>query len=48
MSNLLAKGLTKIYNKRKVVNNIDLSISPGEVVGLLIMLPKIAWLSVPV
>jgi lipopolysaccharide export system ATP-binding protein len=35
MSNLLAKGLTKIYNKRKVVNNIDLSIFPGEVVGLL-------------
>src|SRR5512136_2752993 len=35
MSNLLAKGLTKIYNKRKVVNHIDLSISPGEVVGLL-------------
>jgi len=35
MSNLLAKGLTKIYRKRKVVNRIDLSISPGEVVGLL-------------
>ena len=35
MSNLSAKGLIKIYNKRKVVNNIDLSISPGEVVGLL-------------
>jgi lipopolysaccharide export system ATP-binding protein len=35
MSNLLAKGLTKIYNKRKVVNRIDLAISPGEVVGLL-------------
>ncbi len=35
MSNLLAKGLTKIYSKRKVVNNINLSISPGEVVGLL-------------
>lgn len=35
MCNLLAKGLTKIYNKRKVVNNIDLLISPGEVVGLL-------------
>jgi ABC-type (unclassified) transport system, ATPase component len=35
MSNLSAKGLTKIYNKRKVVNQIDLSISPGEVVGLL-------------
>src|SRR5664280_3554756 len=35
MSNLLAKGLTKIYNKRKVVNRQDLAISPGEVVGLL-------------
>jgi lipopolysaccharide export system ATP-binding protein len=35
MGNLTAKGLTKIYNKRKVVNNIDLSICPGEVVGLL-------------
>jgi lipopolysaccharide export system ATP-binding protein len=35
MSNLSAKGLIKIYNKRKVVNHIDLSISPGEVVGLL-------------
>jgi lipopolysaccharide export system ATP-binding protein len=35
MSNLSAKGLTKIYNKRKVVNKIDLSIAPGEVVGLL-------------
>lgn len=31
----MAKGLTKIYNKRKVVNNIDLAISPSEVVGLL-------------
>ena len=35
MGNLLAKGLTKIYSKRKVVNGINLSISPGEVVGLL-------------
>jgi lipopolysaccharide export system ATP-binding protein len=35
MSKLSAKGLTKIYNKRRVVNRIDLSISPGEVVGLL-------------
>ena len=35
MSDLLTRGLTKIYNKRKVVNQIDLSISPGEVVGLL-------------
>lgn len=31
----MARGLTKIYNKRKVVNEINLSISPGEVVGLL-------------
>ncbi len=35
MSDLLARGLIKIYNKRKVVNEINLSISPGEVVGLL-------------
>jgi lipopolysaccharide export system ATP-binding protein len=35
MNNLSAKGLIKIYNKRKVVNQIDLTISPGEVVGLL-------------
>ena len=35
MSDLSAKGLIKIYSKRKVVNQIDLSISPGEVVGLL-------------
>jgi lipopolysaccharide export system ATP-binding protein len=35
MSTLSAKGLTKVYNRRKVVNQIDLSISPGEVVGLL-------------
>ena len=35
MSDLSARGLVKIYNKRKVVNRIDLSISPGEVVGLL-------------
>src|SRR4030043_2054262 len=35
MSNLSAKGLTKIYHKRKVVNRIDLEINPGEVVGLL-------------
>jgi lipopolysaccharide export system ATP-binding protein len=35
MSHLAAKGLVKIYSKRKVVNRIDLEISPGEVVGLL-------------
>jgi len=35
MGILSAKGLTKIYNKRKVVNKVDLTISQGEVVGLL-------------
>ncbi|MDD3250769.1 MAG: ATP-binding cassette domain-containing protein, partial [Smithellaceae bacterium] len=35
MSFLSARGLVKIYSKRKVVNCIDLAISPGEVVGLL-------------
>jgi lipopolysaccharide export system ATP-binding protein len=35
MSDLSAKGLVKVYHKRKVVNQVDLSISPGEVVGLL-------------
>ncbi|MFO7570288.1 MAG: LPS export ABC transporter ATP-binding protein, partial [Smithellaceae bacterium] len=35
MSHLSARGLVKIYHKRKVVNHIDLDISPGEVVGLL-------------
>jgi len=35
MSHLEARGLIKIYNKRKVVNQVDLVISPGEVVGLL-------------
>jgi lipopolysaccharide export system ATP-binding protein len=35
MSDLTAKGLVKIYHKRKVVNQIDVSIKPGEVVGLL-------------
>lgn len=35
MGQLAAKGLVKIYGGRKVVNNVDLNISPGEVVGLL-------------
>ena len=35
MSHLSARKLVKIYNQRKVVNSIDLDISPGEVVGLL-------------
>jgi len=35
MGNLEAKGLVKIYGGRKVVNDIDLSILAGEVVGLL-------------
>jgi lipopolysaccharide export system ATP-binding protein len=32
---LAACGLVKIYRKRKVVDNIDIAIKPGEVVGLL-------------
>jgi lipopolysaccharide export system ATP-binding protein len=32
---LLAKELVKIYNGRRVVNKVDLSIKRGEVVGLL-------------
>jgi lipopolysaccharide export system ATP-binding protein len=35
MAKLAAKGLVKIYGGRKVVNEIDLEIHPGEVVGLL-------------
>lgn len=35
MANLAARGLVKIYGGRKVVNELDLEINPGEVVGLL-------------
>jgi lipopolysaccharide export system ATP-binding protein len=35
MEKLSAAGLIKIYGGRKVVNQIDLEIYPGEVVGLL-------------
>jgi lipopolysaccharide export system ATP-binding protein len=35
MGKLTATGLTKIYNGRRVVNQINLEIHPGEVVGLL-------------
>jgi lipopolysaccharide export system ATP-binding protein len=35
MEKLAATGLIKIYGGRKVVNEIDLEINPGEVVGLL-------------
>lgn len=35
MTKLAARGLIKIYGGRKVVNEIDLEINPGEVVGLL-------------
>ena len=35
MGKLTAKGLVKIYNRRQVVDRIDLEINPGEVVGLL-------------
>ena len=35
MGNLEARGLAKIYGNRRVVNDIDVEIKPGEVVGLL-------------
>ena len=34
-SRLYAEGLTKIYRKRKVVNDVDISVTQGEIVGLL-------------
>ena len=35
MGKLTATGLIKVYNRRRVVDRIDLEINPGEVVGLL-------------
>lgn len=32
---LEARGLTKIYNRRKVVNSVDFQVDRGEIVGLL-------------
>jgi len=32
---ILSEGLSKYYGKRKVVDNVDLKVSAGEVVGLL-------------
>jgi len=34
-SRLRAEGLVKVYRKRKVVNEVDLSVRQGEIVGLL-------------
>ncbi|HEX6925500.1 MAG TPA: LPS export ABC transporter ATP-binding protein [Longimicrobiaceae bacterium] len=34
-STLAASGLVKVYRKRKVVNNVDLHVTQGEIVGLL-------------
>ena len=34
-SSLSAKGLVKAYRRRKVVNEVDLNVSQGEIVGLL-------------
>ena len=34
-STLSAKGLVKAYRRRKVVNEVDVSVSQGEIVGLL-------------
>ena len=35
MGKLTASGLVKLYNKRRVVDGINLEVAPGEVVGLL-------------
>ncbi len=35
MKLLDVKGLTKSFNKRKVVNNVDFDVFPGEIIGLL-------------
>ncbi len=34
-SRLWAQGLTKIYRKRRVVDNVDIAVQQGEIVGLL-------------
>jgi lipopolysaccharide export system ATP-binding protein len=34
-STLSARGLVKVYRKRRVVNDVDLHVSQGEIVGLL-------------
>ena len=34
-SSLVARGLTKVYRKRKVVNDVDVTVKQGEIVGLL-------------
>ena len=35
MGKLTARDLVKLYNKRKVVDGVNLEVNPGEVVGLL-------------
>jgi lipopolysaccharide export system ATP-binding protein len=35
MTTLSVEGLVKIYRKRKVVNNVDLTVESGRVIGLL-------------
>jgi len=35
MKTLRSEGLVKIYKKRKVVNNVSIEVSKGEIVGLL-------------
>lgn len=35
MRSLVAQGLTKSYKKRKVVDNVDVEVNKGEIVGLL-------------
>jgi len=35
MKSLAAEGLTKIYSKKLVVNNVSISVNEGEIIGLL-------------
>lgn len=35
MADLIGTGLVKVYNQRRVVNGVDVYLTPGEVVGLL-------------
>src|SRR5690606_37960390 len=34
-SRVVARGLVKVYRKRKVVNEVDLDLHQGEIIGLL-------------
>ena len=35
MKSIITEDLVKIYNKRKVVNNVSINLQQGEIVGIL-------------